>query len=148
MKPLFMSLWVVVVVAIAVVACRGSDVKPDPSKASVPSTAASAAATASSSQTKLARIVFVDKEKCCQCTQDRIDASWTALQAALAGRKVALPVDRVHVDTQPEQAAKYRNKQPFTALPAIYLLDGSGNVVELLLGELTQAQVSAALERP
>ena len=96
----------------------------------------------------VARIVFIDKENCCQCTQDRIDASWAALQAALAGRASPVPVERVHVDTQPELAAQYRNKQAFMALPAVYLLDGSGNVVELLQGELTHAQVSAALEKP
>ena len=147
MKSLLVG-WSAVVVVIAAVACRGNNVKPEPSKASAPSAATSAAAAASSAQTKLARIVFVDKENCCQCTRDRIDASWTALQAALAGRKGAVPVERVHVDTQPKLTGEYRSKQPFVALPAIYLLDGSGNVVELLQGELTQAQLSAALEKP
>ena len=147
MKPLFVGLWFAIA-AIAIVACRSSDVKPEPSKASVPRAVASAGLAESSSQSRVTRIAFVDKEKCCQCTQDRIDASWAALQAALAGRDSALPVERIHVDTQAELAGKYRSKQPFMALPAIYLLDGSGNVVELLQGELSQAQVSAALEKP
>ena len=47
-----------------------------------------------------------------------------------------------------EQAAQYRSKQPFVTLPAVYLLDGAGNVVELLQGEVTQAQLSAALDKP
>jgi hypothetical protein len=145
MKRLRMSLWVAMIV-VAAVACRSSGAKPESSEPSAASAAASAPA-APSAQMKLARIAFLDKQKCCQCTQGRIDASWTALQAALAGRQDALPVERIHVDTQPDQAAKYRSQQPFVAIPAIYLLDRSGNVVQLLQGELTQAQLSAALEK-
>jgi len=146
MKPLLIGLWVAIA-AIAILACRSRDVKPEPSKTSVSSAAASAA-TPSASQPRTARIVFVDKAKCCQCAQDRIDASWAALQAALAGRESAVPVERIHVDTQPKLAAQYRNQRAFMALPAIYLLDGSGTIVELFQGESTQAQLSAALDKP
>ena len=145
----FLSMFLLVAsVVVSTVACRSNDVGPEPTNAAVPSAATKAAPSASSSQAKLARVVFLDKEKCCQCTRDRTDASWAALQGALAGRRDTLPVERIHVDTQPDQVAKYRSQRPFVAIPAIYLLDGSGNVVELLQGELTQAQVSAALEKP
>jgi hypothetical protein len=144
------SRWLIrsaVVAVAATVACRSSEVKPEPSAASSTS-AATAAAPVSSAQTPLTRIVFVDQEKCCQCTRDRIEGSWAALQAALAGRGNSIPVARVHVDTQPQLAAEYRAKRPFLALPAVYLLDGSGNVLELLQGELSQAELSAAMDQP
>ena len=147
MRILHSSLWFAIVVS-AAVACRGTDAKPEPAKVSTASAAISAAAAAPSARSKLARIVFVDKQQCCQCTQSRIDASWSSLQGALAGRDGVLPVERLHVDTQAALVEKYRDQRPFMVIPAIYLLDGSGKVVELLQGELTQAQVSAALESP
>ena len=128
-----------------VVACRSSEAdRPSPTP-SVPSSVASAMP-ASSVKNELARIVFVDKEKCCQCTRDRIEASWSALQAALAGRRDAVRVERVHFDTQPQLARRYHARRPIMAFPAVYFLDDEGNVLELLQGELTREQLSAALE--
>ena len=134
-----------VLAGVASVACRSNQSSPDPSPAT--SSAAESGAAASSSA-KLARVVFVDQEDCCQCTRERINASFAALQGALAGRATQIPVARVHADSQAAIADEYRQKQPFMVLPAIYLMDESGNVLQLLQGELSQAQLSAALERP
>jgi len=135
------------VTALAVsVACRSPEVQPE-STAAASASAAPVAAPAASAQTRVTQIAFLDKQECCQCTQTRIDATWSALQSALAGRQKAPAITRVHVDTQTELAAQYRSKQAFVALPAVYLLDGEGNVVELLQGEVTQAELSAALEK-
>jgi glutathione S-transferase len=97
-----------------------------------------------SAQSKVARIVFIDQEKACECTMNKIQASWTALQAAL-GPNSSLDVERIHRDTQEEQAEEYRLLRPMVTVPGIYLLDDSGAIVELLQGEVTQEQVRNAL---
>ena len=92
----------------------------------------------------VARIVFIDQEQACDCTRRRIDGSWAALQAAL-GRDSGIAVERIHRDTQEEQAEQYRLLRPMVTVPGIYLLDGRGAVVELLQGEVTEEQVRTAL---
>lgn len=128
-------------------ACQSGNTNQSLATASAPSSVVPAGP-AASAQSRLTRIVFIDKENCCQCTRDRIDASWSALQAALAGRSKAIPVERVHFDTQPQLGREYHSRRPTLTFPAIYFLDGEDNIVELLQGELTQAQLSAVLERP
>lgn len=92
----------------------------------------------------VARIVFIDQEQACECTQDRINGSWTALQAAL-GQDSGIAVERIHRDTQEEQAEAFRMLRPMVTVPGIYLLDQNGAIVELLQGEVTEEQVRAAL---
>ena len=92
----------------------------------------------------VARVVFIDKENACQCTQKRVDAAWTVLQGALAARK-DVSVERIHIDTEMTRAEPYRRMRPMMALPAMYFLDGSGVLVELLQGEVTSAQVAGVL---
>ncbi|MBI5546234.1 MAG: hypothetical protein HY901_20275 [Deltaproteobacteria bacterium] len=92
----------------------------------------------------IGRIVFIDKERACECTQKSIDASWSALQAALSG--AAIPVERIHMDTQEAFASAYREKQPMMAVPGIYFLTEGGAVRELLQGDVTEAQVRKALQ--
>jgi hypothetical protein len=92
----------------------------------------------------VARVVFIDKENACQCTQKRVDAAWTVLQGALAGRK-DVSVERIHIDTEMMRVAPYRQMRPMMVLPAMYFLDGSGVLVEMLQGEVTPGQVVAVL---
>jgi hypothetical protein len=92
----------------------------------------------------VARVVFIDKENACQCTQKRVDAAWTVLQGALAARK-GVSVERIHIDTEMMRVEPYRRMRPMIALPAMYFLDGSGVLVEMLQGEVTPAQVVAVL---
>lgn len=93
---------------------------------------------------QVTRIVFVGKEKACECTQKRIDGSWAALQAALA-KKSAVPVERLNLDTQSDQVAFYQGLRAILAIPAIYFLDSKGELVEMLQGEVTEPQASGAL---
>ncbi len=95
---------------------------------------------------KLARIVFVDQEKSCACTKKRIDASWKALMTVL-GFPPTIALDRYHLDTQDKQAEPFLAKKPIVAAPGIYLLDQSGGLLELLQGEVTEAQLRATLAR-
>jgi hypothetical protein len=94
----------------------------------------------------LSRIVFVDQVEACDCTRKRIQASWDALQAALAGRP-GLPVERIHMDQQAEAAQIYLDLAPTMVTPGIYFMDARENLAEQLQGEITQAQIAAVLSR-
>ena len=94
--------------------------------------------------TAVAKIVFVDQEVCCNCTRERIDGTWAELQKALeAGPEV--PVERIHGDTQEEQARPYLDMRPLMVAPGLYFLDADGGLVEMFQGELTEAQIAAVL---
>ena len=109
-----------------------------------PAPATKQAATSSPGESNVHRIVFIDQEQACECTRTRIEGSWTALQAAL-GENSGIAVERIHRDTQEEQAEEYRLLRPMVTVPGIYLLDENGAVVELLQGEVTEAQFRTAL---
>lgn len=91
------------------------------------------------------RIVFIGQERACDCTRNRIEGSWSALQAAL-GQNSSRNVERLNRDTQADEVEEYRMLRPFVTVPAIYLLDNNGAIVELLQGEVTEEQVRTALE--
>ncbi|MGC4119287.1 MAG: hypothetical protein QM765_32920 [Myxococcales bacterium] len=132
----------VVVLALGLAACsnttKPATTPPAPSAPGAP--AATAAATK-----PVAKVVFIDKEHACECTQKAIDASWKALQAALDG--AALPVERIHMDTQEAFAEGYKAKRPMMAVPGLYFLADDGAIVEMLQGEVAADQVRAALSR-
>jgi hypothetical protein len=93
----------------------------------------------------IARIVFVGKEEACDCTRGRIDASWAELQAALSGR-TDIPIEQLLVDTQEAAVAPYEAMRSIMVLPAVYFLDSSGGLIEMLQGEITQAQFADVLD--
>ncbi|MBN1944661.1 MAG: hypothetical protein JW797_03250 [Bradymonadales bacterium] len=90
------------------------------------------------------RIVFVDRQGGCACNRRRIDASWTALQTALDGR-ADIAVERLFSDTNREQVAPFQQMRAILTIPAIYFLDSSGGLVEVLQGQVTSQQVAALL---
>jgi hypothetical protein len=94
---------------------------------------------------KLAKIVFIDKENACDCTRKRVEGTWTALQSAL-GTPAALPVQRLHVDTQTAEAAVYTNAKPLMVPPGIYFVDGQGAVLAMLHGEVEAKEIEAVLK--
>jgi hypothetical protein len=96
--------------------------------------------------TKIAKIVFIDKEKACDCTRKRVEGTWTTLQTAL-GTPPSLPVQRLHVDTQAAEAAPYTSAKPLMVPPGIYFVDGRGTVVELLQGEIETKEIETVLKR-
>ena len=105
-----------------------------------------ASAQKESSAKPVARIVFVDKENCCQCTAERTAKSWKALEEALAVKTPAIPIERIHFDTQASLAEKYKAMKPIVAVPALYFLDADGGLVGMLQGEVTKAQVESVLK--
>lgn len=130
----------VLAAAAALPACGGGGTDPDPAA----SANAAVEADAPPAARPVARIVFIDQEEACDCTRARIDASWTALQQAIEGRE-ALPVERLHGDTQETEARPYLEMKPMMVAPALYLLDADGALVQQLQGELTESQIAAAL---
>jgi hypothetical protein len=122
-------------------ACERTKAAPAQEAANPPSSAAKP-----QPKSKLAKIVFIDKEKACDCTRKRVEATWNALQTAL-GTPPALPVQRLHVDTQAAEAAAYTSAKPLMVPPGIYFVDGQGAVVELLQGEIEAKEIEALLKR-
>ena len=120
----------------------------DPAKAHADPATASAAVAASSAPTaqQVTQIVFIDKENCCECTKNRTDATWTALQTAL-GPGSHIQVTRVHLDTQPDLAKEYLRSKPLMVPPGIYFMSLKGDLVEMLQGEVTAPQISAVLTK-
>ena len=108
-------------------------------------TSVSQAAAVSPAAAKVTKIVFVGKERPCDCTRKALDAGWAALQKAL-GTPSKVPVEKLQVDTDGSKVDPYRNQKPIMALPAIYFLDGKGTVVELLQGEVTTDQIAGVLQ--
>jgi hypothetical protein len=106
--------------------------------------AAAPAAAPTTRPARAARLVFVDLEKSCPCTQRRVASSWKALTAVL-GRPPSIPLDRFHLDTQAAQADPYVDRRPIMVAPGLYVLDGSGNIIDLLQGEITEAQIRGAI---
>lgn len=116
------------------------------SAAAQTSSTQTAQAAETAAATKVARVVFVGKENACDCTRRTVDAGWAALQKAL-GTPAKVPVERLQIDTEGEKVAPYRKQKPMMALPAIYFVDGKNVVLELLQGEVSEAQIAAALRK-
>ncbi len=124
-------------------ACSSPAAAPAVTAGDTPQPAAAATAAAPLAQPAAARLVFVGKANCCDCTRGRIEASWTALQTVLA--ETSLPVERLESDQDEVAVERYRGLRPFMAIPALYVLDGEDKLLELLQGELTAEQIRAAL---
>jgi hypothetical protein len=118
--------------------------------ATASSNAAASAAVKPAAAKKLAssgavsRIVFVDKEKACACTRERIDQSWKAL-TDVVGFPPAFEVERIHMDSQAAEAAPYQKQRPIMVPPAIYFFDQQGKLLEVLQGEVQSDQVKKVL---
>lgn len=93
----------------------------------------------------VSRITFIDLEESCDCTRRRIEASWNALQSAI-GVGPNIPIDRIHLDSQEALAEPYREQRPFQVMPAIYFMDSSQSVIEMLQGEVSEKQISDVLK--
>ncbi|MBW2703260.1 MAG: hypothetical protein JRF33_20765 [Deltaproteobacteria bacterium] len=93
---------------------------------------------------KVAQIVFVGQKKACDCTRTRIDEGWSVLQAALAKAK-PIEVRRIQLDVDKKEVERLRKLRTMLVAPGLYFLDAKGLVVELLQGELDEAQLAALL---
>jgi len=127
-----------VTLALAAVLAGGcnKDVAPEPARP--------AAAISTVAKPPITKIVFIDKEKPCDCVRKTTEGTWTALQAALKG--VELPVERIHLDTQAAFAEGYRSKRALLTVPGIYFMADGGTVVEMLEGEVTEDEFRKVLQ--
>lgn len=91
----------------------------------------------------VAKIVFVGKENCCECTQKAIDNTRAALDAVLAGKP--LPVERFNFDTQPDKVGAFLSLRRMVAVPALYLFDKDGGLIDVLQGESDEAKLRTYL---
>lgn len=113
-------------------------------KATVIKAASAASTTAGPTQLQVTKVVFIDKQEACDCTRARVTKGWDALQAALGGKPTP-NIERLYVDTQPEQVQPYRAMRPMMAVPALYFLNANGSLVDQLQGEFSAAQIQAVL---
>lgn len=121
-------------------------------RAAPASNAGPSPATAAASATKgapaaggaIARIVFVDKDKCCACTRERIDKTWKAL-TGVVGFPPVPAVERIHMDSQAAEAAPYLKQRAIMVPPALYFFDRQGKLVEVLQGEVQGEQIKKIL---
>lgn len=95
---------------------------------------------------RIATIVFVDQESCCDCTRERQEATWRNLQAALNAMDSPPTVEVVHLDTQAEDAQLYIDLKPIMVSPGLYFFDGAEVLAEMLQGELSREKIEDALE--
>lgn len=137
------SLALVSVFVLAASACERGGASPAP-----PTTTGSAPVVAAPrvAAPRVARIAFIDKADACDCTRKRVEGTWAALQSAL-GTPATLPVERIHLDTQPARAETYTLLEPLMVPPGVYFVDGGDAVIELLQGEVTIEQIAAVLNR-
>jgi hypothetical protein len=92
----------------------------------------------------VAKIVFVGQKDACECTRKRVDDSLAALEKALSGR-TDIPVEKLELDVDKAEVAVYQELGAIMVAPAIYLLDGSGGLVEMLQGAVTPDQILVAM---
>lgn len=138
------SSYVLALMVIGLAAAAGCNRKAEASGGTGPSQAAPTSS-AEAKKSPVARLAFLDKAEACECTQKNIDKGWAALQAVL-GSGNPLPVDRIHVDTQADQAAPLLAQRKVVTVPALYLLDANGFVIDMLQGELQESDVRKALQ--
>lgn len=103
------------------------------------------AATQAVEPAKVAKVVFVGQKDCCQCTGDRILASWTALEAVLAKHE-GIAVERFDIDVDEAQATALEKHGKVMVIPGLYFLSADGKLVKLIQGEVTAAQVTEVLK--
>ena len=77
-------------------------------------------------------------------SRKRVDDSLAALQTALEGRP-DISTEELQADIDQANVAPYKKMRPIMVLPAIYVLDGSGALVQMLQGEVTTGQITEAV---
>jgi len=138
------SRYVLVVMTLGMATAAGCDKQAEASNGTG-QPAATQTANLEAKKSPVARLAFLDKADACECTQKTINKGWDALQAAL-GPGNPMPVDRIHVDTQAGQAAPLLAQRKIVAVPALYLLDANGFVIDMLQGNLEESDVRKALQ--
>jgi hypothetical protein len=93
----------------------------------------------------VAKVVFVGQQNACDCTRKRVDDSFAALKGALGGRQ-DIPIEQIQVDVDEAKVTQYQEMRAIMVLPAIYLLDESGELIDVLQGAVTVQQLDQLLK--
>ena len=101
-------------------------------------------AASKTTQANVAKIVFVGQKDACECTRDRIDTSWTALQKVL-GENSGILVERIQLDVEDQEADRLDDLRAMIVVPGIYFIDKNEDLLEMLQGEVTPRQVEKML---
>ncbi len=125
---------IMLAVGLALAACKS-----DPSAGEATVTAAPEAV-----KGKVTQVIFIGQRDACDCTRNRIDASWKVVEKALAA-KPDIKVRRLELDVDKAKAAEYDNMRSLMVPPGVYLLDQNGKLIDMLQGELKVEQVQRAL---
>ena len=96
------------------------------------------------SSASISRIVFIGKKNACDCTRSAIEATSRVIDARL-GPSPSIVVERLEIDVDSDGVREYQKMRPMLALPALYFLDGEGRLVQMLQGEVSEAQLSSVL---
>ena len=103
-------------------------------------------ASAPASAGRAVKIVFVGKQYPCECTAKTIAATRGALDRAL-GPRPKLALEELMIDRDADKVDALRRERPLRALPALYFVDAAGKVLDVLDGDLSEAQITAALRK-
>ncbi len=84
---------------------------------------------------QVSKIVFIGQKQACECTRNRIDETWRALESAFEGG-AAVPVERLQLDVDEEKTEKYHGMRALLVAPGVYFFDEKGKLLEMLQGEV------------
>lgn len=91
-------------------------------------------------KTKVKDIVFVELKESCKCIRETTQKTWTALQEALKEKKLDIPIKKLLDDEEEDKVAPYEKMKAIVVIPAVYLLDDQGKLIEMLQGEVEKDQ--------
>ena len=124
------------------ISCKHESPTPEPTAPSV--SQAAVEKESNTTKSKVAKIVFIGQKEACECTRKRVDGSLAALEEALAGR-TDIPVEKLNLDVDEAKVEAYQKLGAIMVAPAVYLLDSSGKLIEMLQGEITVEQILIAI---
>ena len=94
----------------------------------------------------VSRVVFVGQKDACPCTRERIAKTWPNVEKAVAGFK-GVSIQKIQNDVEIEEADRYDNMRSVMVIPGIYFMDRNEKLIEMLQGEVTEAQITAVLQK-
>lgn len=133
-------LWVIAVAT----GCRSVPTQGTGATSSATSRALSVATAGATAGSRVAQVVFIGQREACECTRNRIDTTWAALEQALADHP-EIEVKKLEQDVQQEEADRYDELEPLMVAPGVYLMDEDGKLVQMLQGALTSKQLQQAI---
>lgn len=95
---------------------------------------------------RVKRIVFVGQKEACPCTMRRIERVMPKIEGIVA-EYVGVELSKVRIDVEVEEADRYDEMRSMVEIPGVYFLGGDGELVDMLQGEVTAAQIEAVLGR-